>query len=100
MYRKRYPPEQIIGYLIVRKSNIIVAKVTIGLNEATESNGKSINFGSSPKLQNEIVHSRIKRFKEVGSTRIAVYAGGRNVAQSQIVDGVKQRLLSIISDII
>jgi len=31
---------------------------------------------------------------------MAVYAGGRNVNQSQIVGGVKQRLLSIISDII
>jgi len=90
----------IIGSYITDDTYIIVAKVTIGLNEATESNGKSINFGSSPKLQNEIVHSRIKRFREVGSTRIAVYAGGRNIDQSQIVDGVKQRLLSIISDII
>tara|TARA_B100000315_G_C14504297_1_gene553843 strand:+ start:452 stop:1180 length:729 start_codon:yes stop_codon:yes gene_type:complete len=90
----------IIGSYITDDTYIIVAKVTIGLNETKESDGKSITFGSSPKLQKENIHRGIKRFKEVGSTRMAVYAGGRNVNQSQIVGGVKQRLLSIISDII
>jgi hypothetical protein len=90
----------IIGSYITDDTYVIVAKVTIGLNESSESDQKSITFGSSPKLQKENIHKGIKRFKEVGSTRIAVYAGGRNVDQGQIVDGVKQRLLSIISDII
>ena len=40
----------IIGSYITDDTYIIVAKVTIGLNETTESNRKTINFGSSPKL--------------------------------------------------
>ena len=60
---------------------------------------RSITFSSSPKLQEE-EDDGFKRFKEVVSTEIAVYAGGRNVQQSEIVNEVRRRLVRIVSDII
>jgi len=60
---------------------------------------RTISFSSSPKLQEER-DDGLKRFKEVASTEVAVYAGGRNVNQSSVINEVKKRLVRIVSDII
>lgn len=59
---------------------------------------KTITFGSSPKLQEDAMPSNFKPFREVLRTKIAVYAGGRNVSQQQIAEQVKQRLIGLVSD--
>lgn len=88
----------IIGSNIKDDTYIIITKINIGIKETAKTDSKSITFGSSPKLQKE--ETSIKSFSEISSTKIAVYAGGRNVKQSEIVEGVRSRLISIISDII
>jgi len=79
---------------------IIIAKVNIGIMDGKSGKTtRTITFSSSPKLQEE-EDDGFKRFKEVSSTEIAVYAGGKNTEQSEIVDEVKRRLVRIVSDII
>jgi hypothetical protein len=88
----------IIGSNIKDDTYIIVTKINIGIKDTAKKDSKRITFGSSPKLQEE--ETSIRAFSETSSTKIAVYAGGRNVSQSEIVEGVRNRLISIISDII
>lgn len=90
----------IAGGYVTDDTYIIVAKVTIGIMDSKSGKiVKTISFSSSPKLQEE-EDDGFKRFKEVGSTKVAVYAGGRNVSQNQVVQEVRQRLIRIVSDII
>lgn len=90
----------IAGSYVTDDTYIMVAKVTIGIMDSKSGKTvKTISFSSSPKLQEED-DDGFKRFKEVGSTKVAVYAGGRNVSQSQVVQEVKSRLIRIVSDII
>jgi len=90
----------IAGSYITDDTYIIIANVTIGTIDRVNRHHKSVTFQSSPKLQEDQVDSGIVAFNEVVSTRIAVFAGGRNVSQEEIMEGVKSRLLSILSDII
>ena len=90
----------IAGSYQTEDTYIIIAKVYVGTMDGKSGMvTKTITFSSSPKLQEE-EDDGFKRFKEVVSTEIAVYAGGRNVQQSEIVDEVKRRLVRIVSDII
>lgn len=90
----------IAGSYVTDDTYIIVAKVNIGiLDQKSGKTVRIISFSSSPKLQEE-EDDGFKRFKEVGSTEVAVYAGGRNVSQQQVVNEVRQRLIRIVSDII
>jgi hypothetical protein len=90
----------IAGSYQTEDTYIIIAKVNVGTMDGKSGKvTKTITFSSSPKLQEE-KDDGFKRFKEVVSTEIAVYAGGRNIQQSEIVDEVKRRLVRIVSDII
>lgn len=90
----------ILGSYQTDDTYIIVAKVRVGiLDLKSGKNNRTIVFSSSPKLE-EKEDDGIKRFREVGETAIAVYAGGRNVSQEQVINGVKQRLARIVSDLI
>lgn len=90
----------IAGSYITDDTYIMIANVTIGIMDSeTGKTVKTISFSSSPKLQEE-EDDGFKRFKEVGSTNIAVFAGGRNVSQGEVIQEVRQRLIRIVSDII
>ena len=91
----------IIGSNVADDTYIVVAEVSLGITDSPVGEGgdkKVISFGSSPKLQEEKLTSNFKPFREVMRTRIAVYAGGRNINQQQIAEQVKQRLVRIVSD--
>jgi Enterobacterial TraT complement resistance protein len=90
----------IIGSYVTDDTYVIIAEVSLGVTDSIGGatvDTKTITFGSSPKLQDE-VPSNFKPFREVLRTKVAVYAGGRNVSQQQIAEQVKQRLISIVSD--
>ena len=90
----------ILGSYQTEDTYIIIAKVRVGILEGKSgTKSRTIVFSSSPKLE-EKEDDGIKRFREVGETSVAVYAGGRNVSQSQVISGVKQRLARIVSDLI
>ncbi len=89
----------IIGSYVTDDTFIIIARVTIGVIDDVKKHKKTVTFSSSPKLQEE-EQSGVTAFEKIMTTRVAVFAGGRNVQQAEIVQGVKSRLLSIISDII
>lgn len=91
----------ILGSYITDDTYIIVAEVNIGVTDSigdAQQDKKTITFGSSPKLQEENVPRNFKPFREVIRTKVAVFAGGRNVSQQQIAEQVKQRLVNIVSD--
>lgn len=91
----------IIGSNVTDDTYVIVAEVSLGVTDSVAGapvDTKTITFGASPKLQEDKVPSNFKPFREVLRTKIAVYAGGRNVSQQQIAEHVKQRLISIVSD--
>lgn len=90
----------IAGSYITDDTYIIIARVTIGVIDNVNKHKKTVTFSSSPNLQEEEEKSGITAFEKVMTTRVAVFAGGRNVKQAEIVQGVKRRLQSIISDII
>lgn len=93
----------ILGSYVTRDTYIVVAEVSIGIPDGTSEDGgdkKTITFGSSPKMQEEIIVRNYKPFREVKRTKIAVFAGGTNTSQEQIADQVKQRLVRIVSDAI
>lgn len=90
----------IIGSNVTDDTYIVIAEVSLGVTDnvgASDVNNRSISFGSSPKLQEELPKN-FTPFREVIKTRIAVYAGGRNASQQQVAVQVKRRLVGIISD--
>jgi hypothetical protein len=89
----------IAGSYVTDDTYIIISRVTIGIIDRTNNHKKTVTFSSSTKLQEE-EYSGITAFEKVMTTRVAVFAGGRIVKQAEIVQGVKRRLQSIISDII
>lgn len=91
----------ILGSYLTDDTYIIVAEVSFGVTDSisdTQLDKKTITFGTSPKLQEESIPRNFKPFREVLRTKIAVFAGGRNVSQQQIAEQVKRRLISIVSD--
>jgi len=90
----------IAGSYVTEDTYIIIAKVSIGIINRLKSQKKTVTFSISPELQDETEVLGVNYFRDVKSTKIAVFAGGQNVTQSDIVQAVKNRLYSIISDII
>ncbi len=91
----------IIGSNVTDDTYLIIAEVSLGVTDSISgapTDTKTITFSSSPKLQEDKVASNFKPFREVLRTKIAVYAGGRNVTQQQIAAQVRQRLINIVSD--
>lgn len=92
----------IIGSHITDDTYIIVSEVSIGVTDAPDedTDGKVIRFDSSPDLQKEKSRSNYKPFRDVASSKIAVFAGGRNMGQDRISGQVKSRLIEIVKDVI
>ena len=90
----------IAGSYVTDDTYITIVKVTVGIMNRVKNSKKSVTFSSSPELQDETDVLGVNYFRDVKTTKIAVFAGGRNVNHSEVVQGVKDRLLSIVSDII
>ena len=96
----------IIGSYITDDTYIIVARVTFGIIKGpARRDGKTITFSRSitghPEDEEEQEEKRQERgIRDSASTRISVFAGGRNVRQSEIAEEVRQRFVRIVSDVI
>ncbi len=90
----------IAGSYVRDETYIVVTEVTIAVaDQYRGKTSKTITFSASPPMQEER-RSSIKPFEAMLRTKVAVYAGGRNVSRDQISSGVKSRLARIISDAI
>ena len=96
----------ILGSFVTDDTYIIVAQVTFGIIKgAAKRDGKRITFSRSiaghPEDRDEIEERRRARgFRKTHSTQVSVFAGGRNVYQSEIAGMVRRRFVRIIRDII
>jgi hypothetical protein len=89
----------ILGSYDTDDTFIVVAEVAVGLIDSrTGVVERSVTFSRSPRLEER--ETDLRPFREVARTRIAVFAGGRNVSQAEIADAVRQRLARIVGDII
>ena len=94
----------IVGSYVTDDTYIIVLEVTFGVIKEIKGSKKTITFSRSPKYNYEKEDEEINRnkrgFKKTYKSKIAVFAGGRNVPQSRIAEEVRQRIIRIVSDII
>jgi len=92
----------IIGSYVRDETYLVVADVVIGvMDRARGSTTKTIVFDSSPQMKTDAEQrSGLRPFSQQMSTGIAVYAGGRNINQGHVAQGVRQRFTRIVSDVI
>lgn len=95
----------IIGQFDTQDTYMVIAQVTFAVLKPFKETNKRITFSRGDKLENiddpndeEKVITR--SIKETFNTQIAVYAGGRNLAQSEIIDEVRKRAVRIVADYI
>lgn len=91
----------ILGSTQTDDTYIVIAEVTLGVADPRSVTGatKTVIFDSSPDLQPER-SGGVRQYRSTDRTRIAVYGGGRNTAQSAVAGEVKQRLIRITADVI
>lgn len=94
----------VIGSYVTDDTFIIVADVTFGIIKKKKSTtSKTITFSRSTNTQNDDDEDDdvgTRSFRKTERTSIAVFAGGRNVSQSEIAGEVRQRIIRIVSNII
>jgi hypothetical protein len=96
----------IIGSFVTDDTYIIVASASFSIIKGPKkSEGKTITFSRSIPGKIEDEEERQERLKSRSikrtvTNKIAVFAGGRNVRQSDIAREVRQRLIRIMGDII
>lgn len=95
----------ILGSYITDDTYMVVAEVTFGVVKEYRISKKRVTFSRSKKLTNiddptedEKVYAR--GFKKTFTTQFTVYAGGRNVKQSEIAEEVRKRAVRIAADYI
>lgn len=96
----------IVGSYVTNDTYIIVARVTVGIIKGpARRDGKTVTFSRSitghPEDEEEKEEKRQERgIRNAVSTQVSVFAGGRNVRQSEIAEQVRQRFVRIIGDVI
>ena len=89
----------VAGTFATKDTYIVVAEVSFAILDTRTGVGqRTITFADSPRLEER--ETELRPFRQVARTQIAVYAGGRNVAQAQIAEEVRRRLARIVADII
>jgi len=95
----------ILGQYATEDTYMIVAQVTFGVVKSRKISKKRVTFSRSERLVHiddptvsEKVYAR--GFKKTFTTQFTVYAGGRNLSQSEIAEQVKQRAIRIAADFI
>lgn len=96
----------ILGSFVRDETYLVVADVSIGVIDPKRGVArKTILMESSIDRREEAReqahrHAGMRPFGSRERASVAVYAGGRNVPQDRIADGVRQRLLRIVGDVI
>ena len=96
----------IVGSFVTDDTYIVVANVTFGIIAGPpRRDGKTITFGRSQMGTPDEEEERFERanargFRRTHATNVSVYAGGRNVRQSEIAGLVRERFARIVRDII
>jgi len=95
----------VIGSFATEDTYMVVAQVTFGVVKRRKISKKRVTFSRSAKLANiddptEIEKVYKRGFKKTFTTQFTVYAGGRNLSQSEIAEQVKQRAVRIAADFI
>ncbi|WP_162291142.1 complement resistance protein TraT [Pseudodesulfovibrio profundus] len=89
----------ILGSYVTDDTYIIRSDITLATIAPREENdGTTIVFGKSEKISRK--KNNFRGFRQREKVTLAVYAGGRNVDQSEITSGVQQRMLRILTDVI
>jgi hypothetical protein len=89
----------ILGSYVTDDTYIIVSDVTLAtVAPKEEGDGTTIIFGKNEKISRK--KNNFRGYRQRSTVNMAVYAGGRNVSQSEIVDGVRNRMIRILGDII
>ncbi|MBG0789306.1 MAG: hypothetical protein H0S80_02285 [Desulfovibrionaceae bacterium] len=89
----------VIGSYITDDTYIIISHITLAtIAPKEEGDGTTIVFGKDKKIKRK--RNNFRGYRQRSTTKLGVYAGGRNVDQQEIVGGVRQRMLRILSDII
>lgn len=89
----------ILGSYVTDDTYIIVSDITLAtVAPREESDGTTIVFGKDQKISRK--KNNFRGYRQRSTVNMAVYAGGRNVDQSEIVEGVRSRMLRILGDII
>jgi len=95
----------IMGQFDTQDTYMVIAQVTFAVLKPYTQTKKRITFSRGDKLKNiddpnEEEKVITRSLKKTYNTQIAVYAGGRNLAQSKIVDEVRKRAVRIVADYI
>jgi hypothetical protein len=93
----------IIGSHVTDDTYIIVTEVSFGIIKGPgKHDGKRITFSksNSPASKKEDSIRAQRGFRRSARTGISVYAGGRNIAQSEIANRVRERIVRILQNII
>ncbi|MEO5337908.1 MAG: complement resistance protein TraT [Magnetospirillum sp. WYHS-4] len=96
----------ILGSFITDDTYIIVAEVAFAeIKTPSTREGKTVTFSRSitghvEDEEDEEIRRQSRGLKKTHRIQVAVYAGGRNVAQAEIAQQVKERFARIVGDII
>ena len=92
----------VIGSHARDETYLVVADVVVGVTDTARGTvTKTIVMDSSSSSKDESKRrSGMRPFSQSLKTGIAVYAGGLNVSQARVADGVRQRFVRILSDVI
>lgn len=88
----------ILGSYIRDDTYIVIAEVTLAVSEDTKGSERVIQFGTHDAPASRTPGPR--RLDDAASTRLAVYAGGRNTTQAEIAPEVLRRFERILADVI
>ncbi len=90
----------ILGSYSTEDTYIMFADVAIGLVDTLAKRKKfTITFGDT-QIKKDDENTGFTAYRAREKSKIAVYAGGDNVHQSEIVDGVTSRFKRILEDVI
>lgn len=90
----------ILGSYHQDQTYVVVVEVTLGIfDEIRGRMNEKIIFGTDKEIERSERTGR-RPFEEYLESGIAVYAGGRNINQFVIADGVRTRMTKILEDII
>ncbi|MFC1673296.1 complement resistance protein TraT [Pseudomonadota bacterium] len=95
----------IIGQYATEDTYMVVADITFGVVKKLKVSRRRVTFSRSTKVTNvddplEDDKVMAAGFKKSFSTQFTVYAGGRNISQSEIAEQVRERAVRIAADFI
>ena len=89
----------IAGSYVREDTYVVVAEFALATREARPPRRESVIAFGTGRVERE-QEPAFRPFTEAADTRIAVYAGGRNLPQAEIAGPVRDRLAAILADVI